>query len=181
MIECLVSTFMEKVRNYIENHSGDLSKELIQQAFHSVYTDLILELLDYPDIHIISNGRFHSLSRHSHYSRPLLFMDHRISVDITRVRCDDGSTHAVLLSFMIPYSSRTVCDYISAITDEESEINASSVHFERSFLKWLFHRFLSLHKSLRDFSVYHLSSHCLKEMNLQFMQFKSVPVFSFGY
>lgn len=181
MIECLVSDFIEKVRNYIENHSGDISKELIEQAFHSIYTEMILKLLDHPDIHKISNGRFQSLSRHTHYSRSLIFMDQRISVDITRVRCDDGSTHAVLLSFMIPYSSRTVCDYISAVTDEESEINTSSVHFERSLLRWLFHRFLSLHKKLRDFSVNHLSSHCLKEMNLQFMQFKSVPVYSISY
>ena len=62
-------------------------------------------------------------------------MDHKISVDITRIRCDDGSTHAVLLSFMILYSSKSVCDYISTVTDNESETNASLVHFERSLLK----------------------------------------------
>ncbi|MDD6258969.1 MAG: hypothetical protein PUA69_06960 [Erysipelotrichaceae bacterium] len=42
---------MEKVRNYIESHTGYLSKELIEQAFHSVHTDLILKPLDHPDIH----------------------------------------------------------------------------------------------------------------------------------
>lgn len=94
---------------------------------------MILKLLDHPDISKVSNGRFQSLSRHTHYSRPLIFMDYKISVDITRVRCNDGSTHAVLLSFMIPYNSSTVCDYISAVTDEKSEINTSLAHFERSF------------------------------------------------
>lgn len=180
MIDYSVSGFLRKIKAFLRNYKKeDLSKELIEKAFHSVYSDIVSKLLSHPDISEISNDRFQTVVPHASYFRPLLFMNFNISVQITRVRCDDGSTHAVLLSFMIPYSHRTTCDYISAIEEEnKSEINDSPGYCVQNFLRWLFNRFLSFHLDLRSIPVTQLSSHCLKELNLQFMQFRSTPVFS---
>ena len=177
MIDCTVSDFLRKIKDFLSKCDSDVSADLLEKAFCFVYSTIVSEFLNRSDIAEISNGRFQTIVPHSYYFRPLLFMNFNISVQITRVRCDDGSTHAVLLSFMIPYSKRTTCDYIAAIEDEESEINGSLDNYQRTFLKWLFNRFLSLHLGLRAVSVAQLSFRCLKELNLQFMQFRSTLVF----
>lgn len=177
MIDCSVSGFLRKIKDFLLNYKDEISIDLLEKAFYFVYSDIVSEFLNHSDMAGISNGSFQTIVPHAYYSRPLFFMNFNISVRITRVRCDDGSTHAVLLSFMIPYSKRTTCDYIAAIEEEESEINGSLDNYQRTFLKWLFNRFLSLHLGLRAVSVAQLSFRCLKELNLQFMQFRSTPVF----
>lgn len=178
MIDCTVSEFLRKIKDFLSKCDSDVSADLLEKAFCFVYSNIVSEFLNRSDIAEISNGRFQTIVPHAYYFRPLLFMNFNISVQITRVRCDDGSTHALLLSFMIPYSKRTTCDYIAAIEeDDESEINGSLDNYQRTFLKWLFNRFLSLHLGLKSVSITQLPSHCLKKLKLQFMQFRLTPVF----
>lgn len=116
---------------------------------------------------------------HGYYSRRLKTKIGIIYLRIIRVMCKVcGSTHALLLSCLVPYSSIDLNGHIKIINnddvgglmDEISDIDESNVAYVlRMFNKYFKERLLSVNISVTDDN---LVFNCFKYFKRQFMQIK---------
>lgn len=116
---------------------------------------------------------------HGYYSRRLKTKIGTIYLRIIRVMCKAcGSTHALLLSCLVPYSSIDLNGHIKIINnddvgglmDEISDIDESNVAYVlRMFNKYFKERLLSVNISVTDDN---LVFNCFKYFKRQFMQIK---------
>ena len=118
---------------------------------------------------------------HGYYSRRLKTKIGTIYLRIIRVICKTcGSTHALLLSCLIPYSSMDLKSHIRIINNDDindlmneiSDIDESNVAYvKRMFYLHFKQRLLSLSISTSDDN---LVFNCFKYFKRQFMQIKCV-------
>ena len=63
-----------------------------------------------------SCGRHGCLIKHGYYNRILKLNDHTIILLVLRVKCKEcGKTHALLFTFIVPYSQVAMLEHISII------------------------------------------------------------------
>ena len=114
---------------------------------------------------------------HGYYTRRLKTKIGTIYLRIIRVICKTcGSTHALLLSCLVPYSSvdlkshiRIINDDINGLMDEISDIDESNAaYILRMFNKHYKQRLLSVSISIDSNLVFN----CFKYFKRQFMQIK---------
>ena len=120
-----------------------------------------------------------NLTIHGYYSRRLKTRTGTIYLRILRVICKAcGSTHALLLSCIVPYSSidldghiRIIAnDDVNGLMEEINDIDESNVTYViRMFNKHYKQRLLSLRISVSDDD---LVFNCFKHFKRQFMQIK---------
>ena len=97
MIHCHLHKLVEFVKNRLIHSSNDSStQEIITRAVQVFYDQSVSEL-------IVNNGYLY----YAKYSRRFTILDHTVPLIIKRVYRKGSSADAVLLSFMIPYSSCT--------------------------------------------------------------------------
>ena len=118
---------------------------------------------------------------HGYYERRLKTRIETIYLRIVRVVCKTcGSTHALLLSCLVPYSSIDLKSHIRIINndnivglmDEISDIDESNVAYVlRMFNRYFKERLLSVNISISDDD---LVFNCFKYFKRQFMQIKCV-------
>ena len=141
--------------------------------------DEIIDNLDFNRL-ICPKCSHSDLIIHGYYTRRLKTKIGTIYLRIIRVICKDcGSTHALLLSCLVPYSSvdlnshiRIVNnDDINGLMDEINDIDESSVAYvKRMFNSHFKERLLSVCISIDDNLVFN----CFKYFKRQFMQIKCI-------
>lgn len=135
---------------------------------------------------ICSCGHSGYLIKHAYYTRSVKISGGiKLSLSILRVKCSIcGKTHAVLPSFVVPYSQVLLQDHISIIINDSDQLTQASVmnnnplidessiaYIVRSFRKHWQQR-LNTFKINISTSVKHLVQLCLKYFSRQFMQIK---------
>ena len=144
---------------------------------------------------LISNIQFNQLTCtcghsgclhiHAYYERHLKTPSGRIKLRICRVKCECcGKTHAVLPSFIVPYSQISLLDQTAVIRASETGSSMESVmqgnacidesncrQIIRQYRKYWKQKLLSQKISLSPVSS--LVSACFHFFSLQFMQIKS--------
>ena len=144
---------------------------------------------------LISNLQFHQLTCtcghsgclhiHAYYERHLKTPSGRIKLRICRVKCECcGKTHAVLPSFIVPYSQIPLQDQTAVIQASETGLSMETVmldntsidesncrHIVRQYRKYWKQRVLSQKIPLTSLSS--LVPACFYFFSCQFMQIKS--------
>lgn len=108
MIRCHLSDFVEFIKDDLRR-SSDSSPErkLIENAAQKYYDHAVSELM-----------MLHKFQYYAKYSRRLTILDQDIRLTIKRVYRKDCHADAVLLSFMVPYSNRTVNDFLAILAED---------------------------------------------------------------
>ena len=93
----------------------NLNREISQKLYD--------EILESVDIHLLEcTCKRHNMVVHGYYSRNIKTHNGNIELVIMRVRCKDcGKTHAVLISFIVPYQSIEISVLIDIIDDGDIE------------------------------------------------------------
>ena len=128
-------------------------------------------------------GNIGNLKIHGYYRRSIKTHEGKITLNICRVKCPYCSkTHALLPSFIVPYSQISLTDHIDIITasspDElQTVMNANLLidesncsYIRRQFKKLWQQRLLSYGISIIKFIP--LIKDCFKAFSRQFMQIK---------
>lgn len=133
MIRCHLSDFAEFIKDDLRR-SSDSSPErkLIENAAQKYYDHAVSELI-----------MLHKFQYYAKYSRRLTILDQDIRLTIKRVYRKDCPADAVLLSSMLPYSNRTVNDFLAILAEDhqhQSDRSRSEYHygfslFGRQFLQ----------------------------------------------
>ena len=80
-------------------------------------------------------GCFGCLEKHGHYTRSVRFKSMRIRILVQRVRCKIcGRTHAILLSFFVPYSQIPLDDQINIIIYSENKAERDKILEENNLI-----------------------------------------------
>ena len=92
-----------------------LNREISQKLYDEIIASV--------DIHLLEcTCKRHNMVVHGYYTRKLKTNNGNIELVILRVRCKDcGKTHAVLISFIVPYQSIEMSVQIKIITDNDIE------------------------------------------------------------
>ena len=92
-----------------------LNREISQKLYD--------EIIESVDIHLLEcTCKRHNMVVHGYYSRNIKTHNGNIELVILRVRCKEcGKTHAVLISFIVPYQSIEMSVQIDIITDNGIE------------------------------------------------------------
>ena len=92
-----------------------LNREISQKLYDEIIASV--------DIHLLEcTCKRHNMVVHGYYTRKLKTKSGNIELVILRVRCKDcGRTHAVLISFIVPYQSIEMSVQIKIITDNDIE------------------------------------------------------------
>ena len=92
-----------------------LNREISQKLYD--------EIIDSADIHLLEcTCKRHNMVVHGYYSRKIKTNNGNIELVVLRVRCKDcGRTHAVLISFIVPYQSIEMSVLIDIIDDGDIE------------------------------------------------------------
>lgn len=147
---------------------------------------------------IISNLQFHRLTCpgckhkstlfiHGYYRRFLNVPGGKVVFRICRVKCKScNKTHALLPSFLVPYSQTSLPDHIAVIDAYESDEKTASLlksnraldestlrYITRKYSKYWKHRMLSY--DLKTNPLSELVESCFSHFNKQFMQIKLTP------
>ena len=95
----------------VDNLNREISQKLYDEIIESV------------DIHLLEcTCKRHNMVVHGYYSRKIKTNNGNIELVILRVRCKDcGKTHAVLISFIVPYQSIEMSVLIDIIDDGDIE------------------------------------------------------------
>lgn len=135
---------------------------------------------------ICSCGHSGYLIKHAYYTRSVKISGGiKLSLSILRVKCSIcGKTHAVLPSFVVPYSQVLLQDHISIIINDSDQLTQASVMnnnplIDESSIAYIVHSFrkhwqqrLNTFKINISTSVKHLVQLCFKYFSRQFMQIK---------
>lgn len=169
-IKCDVKDFVKKIKNALKKADSD-DQKVVENVFQSIYNDFVNYLIYQADILQASNYLFESISVHAYYFRDLYICGYRIKVKITRVRTDDGHTHAILLSFMIPYSLRETHDYVCAFEGGDlSDAGNILDKTDRTYLRWQFNNEWKPVFQISGTPIKELSLLCLRYISMQMMQ-----------
>ena len=92
-----------------------LNREISQKLYDEIIASV--------DIHLLEcTCKRHNMVVHGYYTRKLKTNNGNVELVILRVRCKDcGRTHAVLISFIVPYQSIEMSVQIKIITDNDIE------------------------------------------------------------
>ena len=134
-----------------------------------------------------SCGHSSCLTIHGYYDRSVKSEDSSIRLHICRVKCSHcGTTHALLLSSIVPYSQISMADQIriiscyedsgdfSDIMDEAPSIDESNIRAViRRYIRHWMQRLLSAHISIHS-SLFFLHL-CFSHFHRQFLQIKTTP------
>ena len=92
-----------------------LNREISQKLYD--------EIIESVDIHLLEcTCKRHNMVVHGYYSRNIKTHNGNVELVILRVRCKEcGKTHAVLISFIVPYQSIEMSVQIEIITDKDIE------------------------------------------------------------
>ena len=92
-----------------------LNREISQKLYD--------EIIESVDIHLLEcTCKRHNMVVHGYYSRNIKTHNGNVELVILRVRCKEcGKTHAVLISFIVPYQSIEMSVRIEIITDKDIE------------------------------------------------------------
>ena len=92
-----------------------LNREISQKLYD--------EIIESVDIHLLEcTCKRHNMVVHGYYSRNIKTHNGNVELVILRVRCKEcGKTHAVLISFIVPYQSIEMPVQIEIITDKDIE------------------------------------------------------------
>ena len=92
-----------------------LNREISQKLYD--------EIIESVDIHLLEcTCKRHNMVVHGYYSRKIKTNNGNIELVVLRVRCKDcGRTHAVLISFIVPYQSIEMSVLIDIIDDGDIE------------------------------------------------------------
>lgn len=144
---------------------------------------------------LIANLQFHRLtctcnhsgclSIHGYYNRSIKVSDGKVLFRICRVKCSCcGRTHALLLSYMIPYSQISINDQTAIIIAYEegrlaAEVMDHTPSIDESNLRYILSSYCKHWKQrLLAFQIklsQKLSRSCFFYFNRQFMQIKNTP------
>lgn len=150
-------------------------KRITQKYYDDFIDNLNLNSLSCP-----SDGcGHHDFVRHGYYERTVKFKGYSIRLRILRIKCKYcGSTHAILLDCMVPYSQLSLdiqntiiaCNHIDDFKeymDSCLDLDESNFYYVRNqFKKYWKQRLLSLSISLKD----DLVEKCFHYFSRQFMQ-----------
>ena len=92
-----------------------LNREISQKLYDEIIASV--------DIHLLEcTCKRHNMVVHGYYTRKLKTKSGNIELVILRVRCKDcGKTHAVLISFIVPYQSIEMSVQIKIIANNDIE------------------------------------------------------------
>ena len=92
-----------------------LNREISQKLYD--------EIIESVDIHLLEcTCKRHNMVVHVYYTRNIKTHNGNVELVILRVRCKEcGKTHAVLISFIVPYQSIEMSVQIEIITDKDIE------------------------------------------------------------
>ena len=98
-----------------------LNREISQKLYD--------EIIESVDIHLLEcTCKRHNMVVHGYYSRNIKTHNGNVELVILRVRCKEcGKTHAVLISFIVPYQSIEMSVQIEIITDKDIEIIVNKI------------------------------------------------------
>ena len=126
-----------------------------------------------------------SLIKHGYYLRSVKTRKGLASLSILRLKCKScNKTHAILPSFIIPYSRILYHDHISIIHTYISQLSfeplmLSNLLIDESNIRYIIHQYLKHWKeriASFDGSLYFLLiESCFKHFSRQFMQIKCTP------
>lgn len=178
-IQCSVADFIQEMLKCLDMTSDQLdelpdeqAEKMLTRAFATVYEKMLETMLILPDVRTVTGKHLHHLTIHAQYDRPLHLLNHTFQTLITRLMCEDGHTHAVLLSFMVPYSSEITDDYISAIEDIDSPAGNQLDSDKRTHMRWHYAKhWLKLFK-VPEMPVKEMPIYCFKNLFIQFMQMR---------
>lgn len=162
-----------------------LSADFYNPISQDLYDNLIASL----QFHRLSCSCGHSgcLSIHGYYSRKLKQGDSSICLSICRVRCSICSrTHALLPSFIVPYSQISLPDQAQIILASENNSSLSSVmehtpSIDENNISSVLHRYRRywkqrlLSERIRILPLHQLVLRCFAAFSRQFLQIKSTP------
>ena len=118
-----------------------LNREISQKLYD--------EIIESVDIHLLEcTCKRHNMVVHGYYSRNIKTHNGNIELVILRVRCKEcGKTHAVLISFIVPYQSIEISVQIEIINDNDIEkIMADNLSIDELSVYRVKERFRSRYK-----------------------------------
>ena len=136
-------------------------------------------------------GHAGGLSVHGYYHRFVKTPGGKLSFRICRVICEScGTTHALLLSSMIPYSQLSLKDYVEIIEAYEADTPTAAVlksnhSVDESTVRYVVHNYRRHWKqrliaySISVSSIPVLIKQCFRAYSRQFMQIKRTPNYLF--
>ena len=150
-------------------------KQIDQDSYNSFVDSLHLSSLKCPKC------KHHHFVKHGYYSRTLKYRNKTVSLRILRVKClSCGSTHAILLYFIVPYSQYALEVHLKAIQSKfidhflewigwnENIAEYSYYYIHKQYRKRWKQRLISENISLCP----NLFKDCFKHFSMQFMQIK---------
>lgn len=125
------------------------------------------------------------LVKHGYYNRSIKSTDGLLRLSILRVRCKScGKTHAILPSWIVPYSRILYRDQVSIIHSFLNRLSfepimISNLLIDENNIRYIIHQYLAHWKErIASFGgVVHVSvmKSCFKHFSRQFMQIKCTP------
>lgn len=124
-------------------------------------------------------NQLHCLIRHAYYTRYLKSRSNKVELRIQRVLCTNcNSTHALLPSFIVPYSQINIHAIVSIIKsdnrdsflDEQPLIEESNLRYIMKQYNRLFRPFLS---NIASLNITSIIKQCFFSVSKMFMQIKN--------
>lgn len=152
-------------------------KVISQRFYEAVLKDLSLASLS------CTCGSTGKMVRHGYYKRHFKVNSEKIKLRILRVKCKEcGSTHAILLSIIVPYSQVLLNDQIKIIQNYENRQSNNNIMNSNFLIDentiagiirkykrcWRYIITLNKFQSIKDIAI-----HCFQKFNCQFMQVKN--------
>lgn len=167
--------FLSIKNSFMITNKHEIVKQLNQDYYDEFIDNLNLNSLTCPN----DGCGHHDFVRHGYYERTIKFKDYSVRLRILRVKCKAcGSTHAILLDCMVPYSQLSLdiqkiiiaCDHIKDFEDcmdSNTKLDESTFYYVRNqYRKHWKQRLLSMAISLTD----NLVEKCFSYFSRQFMQ-----------
>lgn len=144
-----------------------------QIIYQNHINSINLALIECPKCHEI-----HVLSFYGTYRRSFYTDYGKITIHAQRCICSNcNSTHSILPSFTIPYSSVSLpdaCDIISSDDIDDIMIRLSISIDTIRRIRSRFSLWIRLVSNYNEFSLFNLTSICVSKFNLQFLQTRSI-------
>lgn len=141
------------------------------------------KITDNLDLHTLTCPKCskHNFVRHGYYMRTLKYRNTSIKLRILRVKCIScGSTHAILLYFIVPYSQNSMEIHLKAIQTEYIDDFLEWIQWSEDiaeysfyFIRWRYRKYWKERIFSENISFdSDLVRRCFDAFSLQFMQIK---------
>lgn len=169
-VKCSLTPTLRILHDAIDGLTGEKDiVDRLSRSLQGIYNNFVTRLMH-------SDFGSH-LSVHSYYSRKIRIMNYTASLLITRMKdTDDNRTHAVLLSFMIPYSPYLVHDYCDAARKRRHQSENLFDPSAASNMRYRLKKFKELFKvpdNYRDADK--VTDHCFTEARRQLIHSGLTP------